>query len=179
MPRKRPFKKRPTPTKSSGPGAKSRGIPRLALDTDLEVLFSGPTDPKSRQDFADALAEQEFSPARLEEILSEKEENAARARRARPRSKGTDAPQEVLDLHGCTAVEARAKTELFLSQARNLRLRTVLVITGKGLHSPEGPVLKDAIEAQLNGLKSENKILAYFWEKKDKEQSGGLIVSLP
>ena len=115
----------------------------------------------------------------LTEILTEKEELPPPAQALQTAIRSSPPPQERIDLHGCTGSEAEIKTENFLARARRNRLQTVLVITGKGLHSPEGPVLKDVIEARLKIMKSNGTILAYLWEKKDREKSGALLVYLP
>lgn len=88
-------------------------------------------------------------------------------------------PEEQLDLHGFTAREAEERTAAFIERARRYRLRTVLVITGKGLHSPQGPVLKDTVESMLRLMREEGTIAAYGWEKGRREESGGLLVQLP
>lgn len=88
-------------------------------------------------------------------------------------------PEEQLDLHGFTAREAEERTAAFIARARRFRLRTVLVITGKGLHSPQGPVLKDTVEGILRLMREEGTIAAYGWEKGRREESGGLLVQLP
>lgn len=87
-------------------------------------------------------------------------------------------PQDELDLHGKTGAEAERETVRFIGTTTSLRLRTVRIITGKGLHS-EGPaVLPDVVETKLKELKAENRILAFVWEKKAKHRSGAVIVYL-
>lgn len=55
-----------------------------------------------------------------------------------------------LDLHGMTAEEALERLERFLVDARTAGARTVLVITGKGRHSPGGVgVVRGRVEAWL------------------------------
>ncbi|MGV1097945.1 Smr/MutS family protein [Thiovibrio sp. JS02] len=178
MTKKRPKTNRPGPVKSSAKKAKAPGIRKLTLDDDLGTIFANPSDQETRPGFASALARHDFSGPRLMEILSEKGEAGPPPLSPQARRKNAPPPQEELDLHGCTAVEAQVKTENFLARASGLGLRTVLIITGKGLHSPDGPVLKDVIETQLKILQNENRLLAYHWEKKEKELSGGLIVHL-
>lgn len=55
-----------------------------------------------------------------------------------------------LDLHGLTVDEASAKVGFFLRDVSYQGLQTVVIITGKGLHSSDGPVLRQAIEQLLN-----------------------------
>ncbi len=53
--------------------------------------------------------------------------------------------QRSLDLHGCTAEEARAELEAFLLDSKRRGLNKVLVIHGKGYHSEGRPVLKGEV----------------------------------
>lgn len=87
-------------------------------------------------------------------------------------------PQEVMDLHGCTAEQAEEKTEAFIRKAGHKGMRTLLIIVGKGLHSEGRAVLPDVVENRLLLLKKQNRVLAYEWEKKIQRKSGALIVYL-
>lgn len=59
-------------------------------------------------------------------------------------------PEAALDLHGQTVDEALRSLERFLLQVAGERLRTVIVVTGKGLRSQRGiGVLKGAVEQWL------------------------------
>ncbi|MDA3785620.1 MAG: Smr/MutS family protein [Deltaproteobacteria bacterium] len=88
-------------------------------------------------------------------------------------------PQETLDLHGCTALEAEVKTHCFLEEAGRRGVKKVRIITGKGLHSPGGKaVLPDLIELQLALLRQEGIIAAFQWDRKVKSKSGALFVYL-
>ena len=85
----------------------------------------------------------------------------------------------MLDLHGYTRQEAEQKTVDFVAHARRRGLKTVEIITGKGLHSPGGKaVLPDAVEGQLRLLKREKKLVAFRWRKRIKEKSGTVLVYL-
>ena len=100
----------------------------------------------------------------------------------RQRSAGVQSyppPQETLDLHGYTAQEAEGKTRYFIEDARHRGIRTLRIITGKGLHSPGGvAVLPDIIEQQLTLLKKDKVIVSFGWERKVKSKSGALHVYL-
>lgn len=87
-------------------------------------------------------------------------------------------PQEVMDLHGCTADQAEEKTEAFIRRARHKGMRTLLIIVGKGLHSDGKAVLPDVVENRILVLKQKNWVLSYEWEKKIQRKSGALIVYL-
>lgn len=60
-------------------------------------------------------------------------------------------PQEVLDLHGFNIVSAKVELEDFIKRCKRRKLEKVLIIHGKGLHSPEGEaVLRSAVKNELN-----------------------------
>lgn len=62
-------------------------------------------------------------------------------------------PQETLDLHGFSLVSAMVELEDFLKRSRRRKLEKVLIIHGKGLHSPEGEaVLRTCIRNELKML---------------------------
>ncbi len=71
-------------------------------------------------------------------------------RRMKQVERGQLKPQAELDLHGLSVDEASAKIIFFLQDAVHQGFQTVLVITGKGLHSNDGPVLRQAMEKLLN-----------------------------
>lgn len=73
----------------------------------------------------------------------------ARPRRMRQLERGQLAPSAVLDLHGLGRDEALARTRAFLGHAARQGWPLVLVVTGKGLHSQDGPVLRRAVEQLL------------------------------
>lgn len=162
------------------PGAKTgkQPIRKLAISDDLGVLFSHDQESDTPHSFASALATG-IPATTLSEILAEKEDLPTPAQSLQAAIRNSPPPQDRIDLHGCTASEAETKTENFLARARRNHLKTVMVITGKGLHSPEGSVLKDIIETRLKIMKNDGLILAYLWEKKSLEKSGALLVYLP
>ena len=53
--------------------------------------------------------------------------------------------QDELDLHGYTVSEAEIELEKFLKESKKRGLRKVLIVHGKGKHSPNGPVLKETV----------------------------------
>ncbi|MEN8257722.1 MAG: Smr/MutS family protein [Thermodesulfobacteriota bacterium] len=112
-------------------------------------------------------------------LLNEAARRAEEKRQQRSTPQSYPPPQETLDLHGCTAQEAEDKTRHFIEDARHRGIRTLRVITGKGLHSPGGlAVLPDIIEQKLTLLKKEGGIVAFSWERKVKSKSGALHVYL-
>ena len=61
--------------------------------------------------------------------------------------------QDTLDLHGLKSDEARKEIARFISGMRRRGLRKGLIIHGKGLHSPEGSVLKPLVREYLESSK--------------------------
>lgn len=83
--------------------------------------------------------------------------------------------QGELDLHGCTAVEARDTLADFLAEARLHGYRCVRVIHGKGLTSPNRePVLKGKVRRWLAQW---NDVLAYC-EAPQHAGGGGAVLIL-
>ena len=58
-------------------------------------------------------------------------------------------PAEQLDLHGLTRDEALPRARAFLAHAARQQWPVVVIVTGKGLHSAGGPVLRRAVERLL------------------------------
>jgi len=81
-----------------------------------------------------------------------------------------------LDLHGLSRVEAVERTGFFLGNARHQGWQTVLIITGKGVHSEQGPVLREAVENCLR----ENSESVVEWGQAPRRfgGSGALVVFL-
>lgn len=62
-------------------------------------------------------------------------------------------PQETIDLHGFSLQSAMFALEDFLTSCRKRKIEKVLIIHGKGLHSPEGEaVLRTSIRNELKAL---------------------------
>ncbi|MEK6608824.1 MAG: Smr/MutS family protein [Myxococcota bacterium] len=63
--------------------------------------------------------------------------------------RGDYSVQAHLDLHGFTRAEARDAVARFLERSRGESRRCVLIVHGRGLRSPAGPVLKEGLKAWL------------------------------
>jgi DNA-nicking Smr family endonuclease len=84
-----------------------------------------------------------------DELPTEVEPPRARPRRMKQLERGELKPSAELDLHGLTRDEAVARTRAFLAHAARQKWPVVVIVTGKGLRSAEGPVLRRAIEDLL------------------------------
>lgn len=73
--------------------------------------------------------------------------SAPAPRRMKQLRRGTLVPDATLDLHGFARQDVEAKLLSFITNARHQGWQVLLVITGKGLHSPDGEgVLRSAVE---------------------------------
>lgn len=88
-------------------------------------------------------------------------------------------PQVELDLHGLTVAEATVRVESFVQTAHAKGLKTLRLITGKGLHSEEGrAVLPGITESQLLALQARGLVFTFRWEGGKGEPSGSVVVYL-
>lgn len=84
-----------------------------------------------------------------DELPDDGEPPRARPRRMKQLERGELKPAAELDLHGLTRDEALSRTRTFLAHASRQGWPVVVIVTGKGLHSSEGPVLRRAVEQLL------------------------------
>jgi DNA-nicking Smr family endonuclease len=106
---------------------------------------SGPAEP--RIDMEQAL--QRYPPAGEGKEARDRGP-AARAAQAREKSFLKELkPQAVLDLHGMSSAEAEEALDRFIRDSRSRGLAKVLIIHGKGLHSPGEPVLGRVVRSYL------------------------------
>ncbi len=95
---------------------------------------------------------------------------AASPRRMKQLKQGKLKPQATLDLHGLTQSEVPEKLRFFLQNAERQGLQTVLVITGRGLHSVDGePVLRNRAE---RFLLTEGRSSVIEWGRAPKHFGG-------
>jgi len=171
-----------------------QGIPVFNDDADFYELFTGKKSEKISQktvaiekfqeepeeNFAELL-EQSFSEtANFQTILREKDSSlsARKSLTIKEKLKKYPPPEVDIDLHGCTAEEARKKTETVIRNARYNAIRTIRIIVGKGIHSRGKAVLPDIVEKKVVDLKQKDIVLTFQWEKRRKLKSGSMIVYL-
>jgi DNA-nicking Smr family endonuclease len=97
--------------------------------------------------------------------------------RMRQLKRGSIRIGDELDLHGYLRDEALARLERFIAAACSRGLDAVLVITGKGVNSPEGPVLRGAAAAWLGG-RGKGMVAEFSPAPRDKGGSGAFVVFL-
>ncbi|HMB01568.1 MAG TPA: Smr/MutS family protein [Spirochaetota bacterium] len=87
--------------------------------------------------------------AALDRSLDNLKKEPVPALQPQPLSKGKFQPELKIDLHNYTLQKALAVLESRISAAAK-RCNNMLVITGKGIHSSAGPVLKDEVKHFLH-----------------------------
>lgn len=91
--------------------------------------------------------------------------------------RGTIRITSELDLHGYLRDEALARLQRFLAASGARGEKAVLVITGKGINSPEGPVLQGAVAEWLRG-KGKAMVAEFAPAPRDKGGSGAFVIFL-
>jgi DNA-nicking Smr family endonuclease len=174
------FKKQKVKKTKQSPAANTdkKGFRVLTDEHDLYQLFG--EKKKSKQEEFGRIFEESQQDKQQQLLLQEKKIvfTETTPLTVSQRIKTYPAPQAELDLHGNTAPEAEKRTESFIENARQKKIRTVRIIVGKGLHSERKAILPDVVEKKITRLKRKNWLLGFEWEKKDKRKSGALIVYL-
>jgi DNA-nicking Smr family endonuclease len=84
-----------------------------------------------------------------------------------------------LDLHGMTVPQARVELEIFLRKMRSRGERCVLVIHGKGEHSPQGTgALRGEIAAWLSQSAASEHVAAFATARAEDGGEGAVYVLL-
>ena len=88
--------------------------------------------------------------------------------------RGRFRPSATIDLHGQTVAQAEQSLLQFLNTHTDFNFRCLLVITGKGSHSPEGysPVRMAALDL----LQSQSWVQAYCWARPEDGGTGAFYV---
>jgi DNA-nicking Smr family endonuclease len=68
--------------------------------------------------------------------------------------KGKHRPELTIDVHGLNSDQAVRMIDAVLNSAVESELRTLLIVYGRGLHSPEGPVLPGVVIDHLSRVRS-------------------------
>ena len=93
--------------------------------------------------------------------------------------RGDYAVEGRLDLHGLAREEARGAVERYLRESRLGGKRCVLLVHGRGLHSPDQlPVLKEALLGWLAGGRFGRLVLAFCSARPADGGAGALYVLL-
>ncbi|MGI6394545.1 MAG: Smr/MutS family protein [bacterium] len=86
-------------------------------------------------------------------------------------------PSHTIDLHGMKKEEALLKVEITVKEMKARGYLKLRIITGKGKHSKNEPVIPKAVNSLLLELKRNKAIDTVSWENKTVENSGFVDVS--
>jgi len=86
-------------------------------------------------------------------------------------------PDHTLDLHGMLKDEALRKVEITVKDMKARGYVKLRIITGKGKHSENEPVIPDAVDDLLIKLKREGVVRTISWENRVVKGSGFVDVS--
>ena len=154
------------------------GVQRLERGNDIEELpadlSADPEGPITEQDeqsdeelFLSALGEMSVN---FQDQFPADETPKATPRRMKQLKLGRIIPDASLDLHGCKRIEVAEKISHFLNNSLHHGYLTVIIITGKGLHSEGGvAVLRDEAEQFLT---TQCRTLVAEWGRAPKQYGG-------
>ena len=132
------------------------GVEKLAGNSDKEEIVvepdSCPIPSEERTDEEIFLAAMDSLPVSFKDQLPAEKPTTvlAEPRRLKQMKRGKIVPDARLDLHGCVRVEIEEKLNNFIQNGKHNNWSTLLVITGKGLHSQGGEaILRDEVEKFL------------------------------
>lgn len=148
------------------------------LSEDKEQLFVADAGPALSEDEQFLLAMGELQVDFRDQLPEEDRPPTASARRMKQLKQGRLSPEESFDLHGMTRDNVAEKLRIFLQNAAHNGSQTVLVITGRGLHSVDGePVLRNEAE---RFLATEGRKWVVEWVRAPKQYggSGALVLFL-
>lgn len=114
---------------------------------------------------------------RFEDSLPDDELRPLNGNRLRQLKRGIIQLDRQLDLHGLAREEAVESLGPFLQAARNAGEKGVLVITGKGHHSAEGPVLQQVVAGWLRD-QGRDLISEYAPAPQEMGGSGAFVIFL-
>jgi len=109
-----------------------------------------------------------------DESMQPKASSGSRLKQLR---RGTIRLDYELDLHGLTRDEALDALNSFIKGAFRRGQKAVLVITGRGNHSPEEPVLKTAVDQWLRE-KGKEMVIEFFSAPRQLGGDGAIVVFL-
>jgi len=165
-------------TKQLTPGENADKSSSTGKTDKQATVESIPLEQKDKQLFLQAMKKIGTTATevrRIEEISQEKPRSASS--RMRQLKRGTIRVSGELDLHGFLRDEALTKLEHFVSSAYARGREAVLVITGKGINSPDGPVLQGAVAAWLRE-QGKRMVAEFVAAPRDLGGSGAFVVFL-
>ncbi len=167
---------------------KMLGVKQLNLTEDVEdnescgsvaIPLVGENDESQSDDELFLAAMNNLTVTFEDSMIEETPRPGAKSKRIKQVKQGKLTPDASLDLHGFYCAEALRKLNHFLQNAQHNGWKTLLVVTGKGLHSAAGePALRNEIERYLS---AEGKKQVVEWSRAPRQYGGdgALILFLP
>lgn len=118
---------------------------------------------------------QDVAPKIYQETILSYASNSVTRNNFRQLKRGKIPIDATLDLHGEILETAKVELNNFLNKAKQYNYKCVLIIHGKGLHNPEGPVLKNYLN---NVLKQIPSVIAFHSAQGVHGGSGAMYVLL-
>ena len=162
------------------PDSEEAEAPGAGPPPERPVVQPGRDDDIEQELFLQAMGRLGAAGAREDDLaVGDGEDGPARSSSGRMRQlkRGTIRIGEELDLHGFLKDEALRRLEHFIAGAFARGQQAVLVITGKGLNSADGPVLPGAVAAWLRD-RGKGKVAEFHAAPRDKGGSGAYVVFL-
>lgn len=157
-----------SPGKKGTPPRKPAGAPAKPLPRE---------EAAARKTFLQEVEKLQLDVRFKDQLPEEEELRPLTGNRLRQLKRGIIQLDRQLDLHGLTREEAVASLGPFLQAARNAGEKGVLVITGKGNHSLEGPVLQQVVAAWLRD-QGRDLITEYAPAPTEMGGSGAFVIFL-
>lgn len=134
-------------------------------------------DEQSRQLFIQEISRLKLDSKFADSVSENDELQPISNNRLRQVKRGIVSVDYQLDLHGLTREEAMLALPRFLMSARKKGQKAVLIITGKGYHSVEEPILNQAVAAWLRDA-GRDLIVEYAPAPREMGGSGAYVVFL-
>jgi DNA-nicking Smr family endonuclease len=136
-------------------------------------------EPQDRRIFLEAMQKigTTFKDERTGEPEALEPERRSASSRMRQLKRGTIRVSQELDLHGFLRDEALKRLEQFIAGAFGRGQQAVLVISGKGINSPDGPVLQGAVSSWLRE-RGKRMVAEFAPAPRDMGGSGAFVVFL-
>jgi len=131
------------------------------------------SDSRKKDDFSKLL--EEYSDIDFE--IHKKEKSSTVEEQKRFFKPVETRPDHTLDLHGMLKDESVRKVEITVKDMKARGYLLLRIITGKGKHSENEPVIPDAVDTLLLALKKEGFIRNISWENRTVKGSGFVDVS--
>lgn len=161
-------------------------IKKLSNDDEIIKEFLGKEEnfeiESDKNDFFEIKTKKKEEPQNFESLLEtfgtniKKDEKENKKLNLFEKIKDYPPVQKTKDLHGTTSLDVEKNIRNFISESKLHGIKTVKIITGKGIHSKTAPIIPEFSWDILVKLKRENKITYMKWDKKNNPLSGSIIV---